>query len=77
MPTVDANIVKGFPHCPVCKFKYEEGSADDYGSDGERGFWFMFICPVCSKKVGRKTVPKTKVKYYADNDFNLIKGATV
>ncbi len=73
MPTVKAKLHKGFPTCPQCKYTHK-GGADEYGVDRENdGYYFIFICPVCSAKK-TKGKPKTtlKVKYFADVDFNLI-----
>ena len=66
MSTVDAKILDKKPICPNCEYKYQPGSYIEYGTT-KNGFWFSFICETCSVKRTR-----VKVKYYVDNDFNLL-----
>ncbi len=73
MTTVNAIITTSeknlkIPACPRCEYMYQTKNASDYGATKD-GFWFAFICPVCSR--GKKEV---KVKYYTDGDFNLVEG---
>ncbi len=77
MPTIKAVIKKGMPTCPKCGYMYTPDDKHDFGVDGDRGYWFTFVCSTCSaskkgKKGKVKSTPKTLVKYFADNDFRLI-----
>lgn len=80
MPTLKAKISKGKPTCPKCGYTYKTGEMNDCGIDGDRGFWFTFLCPICSSvpKIGKRgkklksESPKVFVKYFSDKDFNLV-----
>ena len=70
MPTVGAKISKGIPKCSRCGERYHNGihTIQEYGI-WKKGFWFKFKCNNCSSKKS-----KVFVKYFTDNDFNIVKG---
>lgn len=49
MTPLDAAMVEGKPHCPVCHV--QATGIVEYGMDGNDRFWFVVVCPKCKGRV--------------------------